>query len=181
MRHRWSLSDIPFVRDFIKKHTRLVFAICAVVALIYGINRYMDYQEKVKIVEACTAETQGEVVSTQTKNGLSSRRRTKYRGVVEFEVDDKKYTAYTAWQTTALVARKKVTVYYDPSDPSRNCTENTNSSAENIGALVAFGLFVLLVIIIIIDYYNKQKKRKDPLANAAVNTIEQPDYDDIFK
>ena len=182
MRRHYGITDIPAVKKFIREHTRLTFAILAVIALIYGINRYLNYQERVKLVEACTAQTQGEVVSTETKNRLSSRRSTRYRGVVEFEVDGKKYTAHTAWQATALVARKKVTVYYDPNDPSRNCTENTNSGYENIGMIVAFSLFVLLIAIIAIDYYKKQKQKNDPLASAPVqNDIKQPDYDDIFR
>ena len=182
MRRGWSLSDIPAVRKFVKEHTRLVFAILAVLAVIYGIDRYVRYQEKVKLVEACTAQTQGEVVRTETKNRLSSRRSTKYRGVVEYEVDGKKYTAHTSWQTTALVARKKVVVNYDPNDPSRNYTENTNSDAENTGMIIAVCLFLLLVVIIVIDTVKRRREQNDPLASAPPqNDIKQPDYDDIFK
>ena len=180
MRRRYTITDIPAVRKFIKEHTKLCLVILAVLAVLYGVSRYVNYRERVKIVEACTAQTQGEVVRSESKNGLSSRKMTKYRGVVEFEVDGKKYTAYTAWQTTALVARKKVTVFYDPNDPSRNCTD-TRTEEQSYGAAIAVGLFLLVVVILLIDRYKRQNPKKDPLENAPVNTIEQPDYDDIFK
>ena len=181
MRKRYTLSDIPAVRKFIKEHTRLCCVILALVAVVYGINRYLRYQEKQKIIAAATAQTQGEVVRSESKNGLSSRKMTKYRGVVEFEVEGKKYTAYTAWQTTALVARKQVTVHYDPNDPSRNYTDSNNDEATNVGMIIAVGLFLLVVVILLIDYYKRHKNDNSPLSSAPQNTIEQTHYDDIFK
>ena len=180
-RRGFSVFDLPPIRRFTEEHKRLTLIILALFLAIFGVRGFLRYQEKKAIVESCTAQAQGVIVDRRTNTHFLSNRRTTYTGIVEFEVGGQSYTAHTASSRTMQHLGTSVTVYYDPADPSRNCTDTGNEySAVGIG--IAVGLIALIGIIVAVDVYRKKNGGSFGAGqHAPENTYEQPKYDDIFK
>ncbi|MBR1750104.1 MAG: DUF3592 domain-containing protein [Ruminococcus sp.] len=181
----FKLSRIPVVGDFLKKHRLAEMIVLGIIIVIYMGVQVQRYYQRKELVDSCTVTVTGQIVDTQSK--YRRHRGPQYRGVVEFEVDGKKYTAHTAWQKTALIARKPLTVWYDPSDPSRNCTDDTRDPSQNlVGMQMLLGLMLVIDIIIIIAEA-KRRSSVDLTGNSAAagggdNPYSQPKgYEDIFK
>lgn len=168
----------------------LGMGICSAIALVIMLVAYSFQQHsKAEIVKQCTESTQGVVTYVDMERHHSRRRTTyKYRGTVEFQIGEQLYTARTPAYSSSSAVRvgKSYTVWYDPSDPSRNCVEDKEYDKEQRTMYyIMIGVMLIISVIAFIVAYRRKKANtvvlNEHLSDPGYSGYTQNNYDDIFK
>ena len=185
----YGISTLLSLRRRRNTNPKAVGIVSAAVLVFMIVMWGYSQHQKAEIVKKCTESTQGVVTYVDMERHHSRRRTTyKYRGTVEFQIGEKLYTARTPAYSSSSAVRvgKSYTVWYDPSDPSRNCVEDKEYDEEQKTMYyIMIGVMLIISVIAFIVAYRRKKANtvvlNEHLSDPGYSGYTQNNYDDIFK
>ncbi len=127
-----------------------IFMLFGIIAIIVGINLFIDDKEFEK-----TAETTNAVITDidTYRTRRNGKTRTSHTVYIEYTVDGEKYESTLGYYNSSLHKGKVVTILYNPENPA-DCRSNT--SAMELVFISAIGVIFMGVGVLIIVMFNKK-------------------------
>ncbi len=133
----------------------IVFAFSSPLIAFYINNKILVSSGKIKSKKKCKAKAEADITKVEglivDDSQPSGYRRT--LGYYEFYVNGVKYTGCDEIFGLPFNLKKTI-VFYDPDDPSNNCTKfgkrQDNGMNYIIGLLCVFGFFALIMLVVLL-------------------------------